>query len=126
LRWADIGDDAITVKGKGGKVRTIPLNDLAFNILKTRKRITQYVFDIPGRTSGSILRKLTATISKNAGVAFHVHLLRHHFCSKLLAAGVDVVTISQLAGHSAYMTTLLYSHSNPQLQRRAVELLSKT
>jgi len=124
LRWADIGDDAITVKGKGGKTRTIPLNAEAAAILAGRRHEGQYVFQIPGRTSNSILRKLTATISKNAGVPFHVHLLRHKFCSKLLAAGVDVVTISQLAGHSAYMTTLLYSHSNPRLQRQAVDTLA--
>lgn len=125
LRWADIGDDAITVKGKGGKVRTIPLNSEAAEIFKKRQRLSQFVFDIPGRMSGSLLRRLTATISKNAGVAFHVHLLRHHFCSKLLAAGVDVVTISQLAGHSAFMTTLLYAHSNPGLMRRAVDTLPR-
>ena len=123
LRWADIGDDAITVKGKGGKVRTIPLNAEATAILQKRQRVSQFVYDIPGRTSGSILRKLTATISKNAGVAFHVHLLRHVFASRLIAAGVDIVTVGGLLGHGAAMTTLLYTHSNPGLMRRAVDTL---
>ncbi|MBE3109695.1 MAG: site-specific integrase [Acidobacteria bacterium] len=123
LRWIDIGDDAITVKGKGGKTRTIPLNTEATAILAGRKREGQFVFQIPGRTSGSILRKLTATISKNAGVPFHVHLLRHVFASRLIAAGVDIVTVGSLLGHGAAMVTLLYTHSNPGLMRSAVDTL---
>ncbi|MBE3130389.1 MAG: site-specific integrase [Acidobacteria bacterium] len=124
LRWADIGDDAITVKGKGGKVRTIPLNAEAAAILAGRKRESPFVFEIPGRTSNSIMKRLTATISKNAGVPFHVHLLRHSFASRLIAAGVDIVTVGSLLGHGAAMVTLLYTHSNPGLMRRAVDTLS--
>ena len=123
LRWADVGDDAITVKGKGGKARTIPLNAEAVEIFKKRQRLSQFVFDIPGRTSGSLLRRLTATIAKNAQVPFHVHLFRHVFASRLIAAGVDIVTVGSLLGHGAAMVTLLYTHSNPGLMRRAVDTL---
>ena len=125
LRWADIGDDSITVKGKGGKVRTIPLNVEAAAILAGRRREGQFVFQIPGRTSGSLLRRLTATISKNTGIRFHVHLLRHVFASRLIAAGVDIVTVGSLLGHGAAMVTLLYTHSNPGLMRRAVDTLPR-
>jgi site-specific recombinase XerD len=55
---------------------------------------------------------------------FHLHLLRHAFASKLLASGVDVVTISDILGHGASMTTLLYSHSSPAQKRKAVDTLS--
>jgi site-specific recombinase XerD len=50
----------------------------------------------------------------------------HAFASRLLAAGVDVVTISQLLGHSAATVTLLYTHTNPRLMRQAVDTLSVT
>jgi integrase len=123
LRWADVGDEAITIRGKGGKTRTVPLNSEARTILAKRGGASGYVFNIPGRSSGSILKRLHAIISEKASVHFHVHLLRHVFASRLLAAGVDVVTISQLLGHSAYMTTLLYAHSNPRLMKRAVALI---
>jgi integrase len=122
LRWADIKDDTIVVLGKGGKTRTVPLNEEARRIL-AKPRVGPYVFDVPGRNSPSILRRITATISKAAGVSFHVHLLRHSFSSRLLAAGVDVVTISNLLGHSAAMTALIYAHSNPRLEREAVTKL---
>jgi integrase len=124
LRWTDVGDDALTIRGKGGKVRSVPLNFQARAILAARAREGQFVFDVPGRTSPSLLRRITATISAKAGVPFHVHLLRHAFASRLLASGVDIVTIGDLLGHSAAMTTLLYSHSNPGLMRRAVDTLS--
>lgn len=124
LRWSDIGDDSITVRGKGGKVRTVPLNGEARAILD-RPRAGPYVFDIPGRSSDSILKRLHAIISEKAGVKFHVHLLRHAFASRLLAAGIDVVTIGQLLGHSASMVTLLYTHTNPRLMRAAVGTLDR-
>jgi integrase len=110
------------VLGKGGKTRTVPLNEEARRIL-AKPRVGPHVFDVPGRNSPSILRRITATISKAAGVSFHVHLLRHSFSSRLLAAGVDVVTISNLLGHSAAMTALIYAHSNPRLEREAVTKL---
>jgi integrase len=123
LRWTDVGDDALTVRGKGGKVRSVPLNFQSRAILAARAREGQFVFDVPGRTSPSLLRRITATISAKAGVPFHIHLLRHAFASRLLASGVDIVTIGDLLGHSAAMTTLLYSHSNTGLMRRAVDTL---
>jgi integrase len=120
LKWTDIGDDSITVTGKGGKTRTIPLNAEARALLK-RERRGPYVFNVEGRSSDSLFRRLTENISKKAGIPFHVHLLRHKFASNLLAAGVDIVTIGELLGHSAVMVTMLYAHSNPARHREAVE-----
>lgn len=123
LKWADIGDNALSVRGKGGKVRSVPLNIQAREALRAATRRTEYVFDVPGRSSPSLMRRLTERIAAAIGRPFHLHLLRHKFASDLLAAGVDVVTISQLLGHSAYMTTLLYAHTNPALMREAVTKL---
>lgn len=124
LRWADVGDDEITIRGKGAKSRSIPLNEEARMVLASRVRGGAYVFDIPGRQGDSLMRRYAATIEAKSGVPFGMHALRHYFASKLLAAGVDVVTISQLLGHSAYMTTLLYAHSSPRLMKEAVDTLT--
>ncbi len=124
LRWADVGDDALTVRGKGGKIRAVPLNSEARAILARRPKMSSYVFDIPNRSGFGVLRRTTETISRRLGVRFHLHLLRHAAASRMLAAGVDVVTISDILGHGSRMVTLLYSHSTPERMRAAVDTLS--
>jgi integrase len=123
LRWSDFGDDSITIKGKGGKARTIPLNAEARSAIASRPRNDKYVFAIPGRESDYVLKSLHKTISAKVGFRFHVHLLRHKFASNLLERGVDIVTIGELLGHSAVLVTMLYAHTNPRLKRAAVDLL---
>jgi integrase len=124
LRWADIGDDELQIRGKGGKVRTIPLNAEAHSIIKRQYRTSSFVFAVPNRNSSGVLRRVTETIKRKTDVPFHVHLFRHTFASRLLAAGVDVVTIGDILGHSAHMTTLLYAHSSPARKRQAVDALT--
>ena len=53
------------------------------------------------------------------------HDLRHSFASNLLAAGVDVVTVSRLMGHANPQITLtIYSHVIPKQRHGASELLA--
>lgn len=120
LRWADIIDDELRIKGKGGKVRFIPMNDEARATLDGRPRLTAYVFNVPNRNAPGVLRRVTETVRRKTGVDFHLHLLRHAFASRLMAAGTDIVTVGDLLGHSASMTTMLYAHSSPELRKRAV------
>jgi integrase len=54
------------------------------------------------------------------------HDLRHSFASNLLAAGVDVVTVSRFMGHASPRITLtIYSHVIPKQPHGASELLAK-
>jgi integrase len=123
LRWVDIIDDELRIRGKGGKVRMVPLNAEARRIITGRARLTPYLFDVPNRNSSDVMRRVSETVARRTKAPFHIHLLRHAFASRLLAAGVDVVTISHILGHSAVMTALLYTHSNPKLMREAVTKL---
>ncbi len=53
------------------------------------------------------------------------HDLRRTFGTRLLEAGVDIVTISKLYGHSSVLITQRYLHPKDKLSREAVEVLVK-
>jgi site-specific recombinase XerD len=49
--------------------------------------------------------------------------LRRTFATRLLEAGVDIITVQQLLGHTSVTTTQIYTMSNKEEKRRAVLLL---
>ena len=125
LKWKDIHADGreIVIHGKGDKRRTVPLNDAARAVIAKQPRGTDFIFDIPNRGQSGLFRRTIYQIKKRTGIDFHFHLLRHTFATKLLESGVDIITISEILGHSRAMVTLAYSHTDPQRKQRAVELM---
>ena len=54
---------------------------------------------------------------------FHPHKLRHTFASLAITNGADIVSVSQILGHSDVSTTLqTYSHANEESKLRAAEI----
>ena len=126
LQWDDVRGAEARIIGKGSKLRAVPLNATVLEVLHRQPRAGPYVFDVPNRTSGSLLRRTMETIEKRTGVHAGLHLFRHAFATHLLTAGVDIVTISEILGHSRTTVSLLYSHSDPERKRRAVDTLPDT
>ena len=76
--------------------------------------------------SDSIWRMLRRR-AKDAGLeSFSPHDFRRTFCSDLLDAGVDIVTVQKLAGHASPVTTAKYDRRGEETKRRAVQKLSLT
>lgn len=102
--------------GKGGKARTVPLDPkgeaagiLARLVVESK---SEYIFTSP-HSGGKLTRvnKSLASACELAGITgVTLHTLRHTFCTRLAAAGVDVRTIMELAGHEDISTTLKYTH----------------
>ena len=67
-----------------------------------------------------ILRKR----AQEAEVAsFSPHDFRRTFCSDLLDAGVDIVTVASLTGHSSPQVVAKYDRRGEEVKRKAVQQL---
>lgn len=111
---------------KGKRVRTIPLNAKAFEVLQTRDKNKTIVFNYNGLPmSQDFLSHKFATYVKRAGInnKLNFHSLRHTFASWLVQAGVSIYEVSKLLGHSDIKTTQIYAHLRGDDLRRSVELL---
>lgn len=125
LKWKDIREGEAIIKGKGEKTRAVPLNRTVQEILSRQPRRDDYVFRIENRYQPAVLWRTIGQIKKRTGIDFHFHLTRHAFASALLEKGVDFVTISEILGHSRMSMTLIYSHTDKDKKKRAVEILEK-
>jgi len=121
LRVTDIdsrGMQLLVAHGKGNKQRQIPLSPRLLEVLRqywNELRPNLYLF--PGKTndrplSGSVIQKGCKLAAEQAGLKKRVtpHTLRHSYATGLLEAGVDLLTIGQLLGHSRFSSTLIYLH----------------
>jgi integrase len=62
------------------------------------------------RTPGGLSKDWSGTMSE-LGLSITLHALRHTHASQLIAAGMDVITISRRLGHaSAAITLAVYGH----------------
>jgi len=80
-----------------------------------KRMTTQTIYDLLVR------RGEQANIEK-----FSPHDLRRTFVSHLLGAGVDLSTVSKLAGHTSVVTTARYDKRDEVSKKMAIELLHVT
>jgi integrase len=72
------------------------------------------------------VRRSFRTAMKAAEIKrLRVHDLRRTAASRMIKAGVDVVTVCELLGHSDLKITLRYCHSTSETKREAIEKISQ-
>jgi integrase len=77
-----------------------------------------------GRMTDQAVMNILRKRANRAGVAnFSPHDFRRTFITSLLTAGVDVLTVSRLAGHADPATTAKYDLRSEESKRQAVQLL---
>ena len=113
---------------KSHKIRHIPMTDDVYATLSQMRKPSGKVWPGRGGTFHDYKAVYAALdrVSKRASVR-HIgwHVLRHSFASQLAAAGVPVIAIKDLLGHSDINMTMRYSHMSPSVLRSAVAVLGQ-
>lgn len=124
----DFFSGAIRVKGKGCKIRYVPLG------VHTIEAIREYVFVVRPRFLKNTAESaffLSLTYGKRLGIGgvmstikrlrgrynlddcFTTHSLRHRFATDLLIHGAAIQDVSKMLGHSTIGTTQIYTRLFP-------------
>jgi integrase/recombinase XerD len=130
-------DRVLTIKGKGGRERLVPLNDPARKALAAHLAAVEedesnvrpkspWLF--PSSGGEHLTRQRFGQELKALAIAAGIepacvspHVLRHAFASHLLERGADLRTVQQLLGHADISTTQIYTHVIEERLRRLVE-----
>lgn len=131
-------DRVLTIKGKGGRERLVPLNDAAREALAAHlaasdadeakaRRESAWLFPSGNGTEHLTRQRFgqeLKALALDAGIdpeRVSPHVLRHAFASHLLERGADLRTVQQLLGHADISTTQIYTHVIEERLRRLVE-----
>jgi len=119
--WLDLDARRVTVVGKGGKVRQVPVGRPAIEALRQWLRARAAM---PGASSRALFvsaqgRRLSArsvqlrldrlAVSLGLGVHVHPHVLRHSMASHVLQSSGDLRAVQELLGHASIATTQIYT-----------------
>jgi integrase/recombinase XerD len=130
-------DQVLTIKGKGGRERLVPLNHasreaIAAHLAAVRedevRRQGAPAWLFPSSNGEHLTRQRFGQELKALALAAGIdparvspHVLRHAFASHLLERGADLRTVQQLLGHADISTTQIYTHVIEERLRRLVE-----
>lgn len=126
----------VTVRGKGGRERLVPVGEGAKGALGAYRQVRQvmlgertssWLFPSRGKAGhltrhrfGQLLRELAVQAEVRGGDV-SPHMLRHAFASHLLENGADLRSVQQMLGHADISTTQIYTHVLEERLRRLVE-----
>ena len=133
-------DQSIKFYGKGNKERYVPLHQEALNAIRSylpdRNRIKPknddahqalFLSNWGKRISIRTVQKMVKKYAKKAGIKnaskITPHKLRHTFASMLYRKTKDLRILQELLGHSDISTTQIYTHTDKEQRKSAVDQL---
>jgi len=126
LKWSDIDFNAKTIlisHTKNNQPRTVPMNDLLFNLLQQKSPQSPYEKVFPNIRVDKV-SKVFHEVCQIAGIEnLRFHDIRHTFCSRLSMTGCNTLMLMDLLGHRTMSITRKYTHNSMDSLRTAVSHL---
>jgi integrase/recombinase XerC len=120
----DLRGRTVTVLGKGGKQRRVPVHDAAVAALRAwfddgREQMAGPPDAAFVNRRGARLgpRDVRRILDRRAASPTHPHALRHTYATHLLDGGADLRVVQELLGHSSLATTQMYTHVSKERLR---------
>lgn len=120
----DLRARTVTVVGKGGKQRRVPIHDAAVDALRTWLEDGRDDMEGPSEAAfvnrrGARLgpRDVRRILDRRSASPTHPHALRHTYATHLLDGGADLRVVQELLGHASLATTQVYTHVSKERLR---------
>jgi integrase/recombinase XerC len=120
--WLDWDAAEVTVLGKGGKRRTVPVGKPAMQSLQVWRQLRDrsdlkeqsnaLFLSLTGkRLSPRTVQARLRTLAMRAGLPTHVHphMMRHSFASHVLQSSQDLRAVQEMLGHASIASTQIYT-----------------
>jgi site-specific recombinase XerD len=120
----DLRGRTVTVLGKGGKQRRVPVHDAAVAAL--RAWFDDGRDDMEGPPEAAFVnrrgarlgpRDVRRILDRRSASPTHPHALRHTYATHLLDGGADLRVVQELLGHASLATTQVYTHVSKERLR---------
>jgi site-specific recombinase XerD len=134
LEDVNFKDNIITVRNtKNKKDRQIPihrdLQPLLYDYCNTWRKFTSnphlFAYNNARKIAPDRVNRVLHETTRRLNWSKHVtcHIIRHSFASNLVAKNVNIVNIQKLLGHTNLSTTSIYTHTNMNELKNAVNTI---